>query len=370
MTPTPLARGTALASASLTIMAAAIIAPSLPAMSAVYASDTLVRLALTITSLAIAVTAPLAGAVADRLGRGPLLTGALVLYAVSGTAGVVVEDLTVLLVTRALLGVAVGGVMTAVGALITDWFDGPRRAEFLGWQQAFASLGGVVFLPLAGLLAETGWRAPFWLYSVAAVLALAAFAGIRDVPREPAPATRFRPPPAVWGVYALALVATLVFYMAPTQLPFLLAQLGVSPVGTGLVIAGSTLTSALGAVLFPRLRLPARTSIALSLALLGVGWLSAGTGTVAGIVAGLLVGGIGVGLVVPHLNLLLAVLAPPRHRGRVLSGLVAGIFLGQFLSPLVLAPLVEGVGITAAFIWTGASTTAGAAVALLTKEKS
>ncbi len=42
---------------------------------------------MTITSLAIAVSAPLAGAVTDRFGRRGVLLVNLVLYAVAGTAG-------------------------------------------------------------------------------------------------------------------------------------------------------------------------------------------------------------------------------------------------------------------------------------------
>ncbi|KZB85998.1 MFS transporter [Amycolatopsis regifaucium] len=367
--PPLLARATVLGAATLTIMAAAIIAPSLPAMSRAFDADVLVRLALTITSLAIAVSAPLAGAFADRTGRRPLLITALLLYAVSGTAGFFVTDLAVLLISRALLGLAVGGIMTAVSALITDWFDGPRRAAFLGLQQAFASLGGVVFLPLAGVLAGIDWRAPFWLYSVAVVVALAALAGLRDEPRVKIQGGVFRPAAKALGIYAVALVATLVFFMAPTQLPFLLSELSVGPGVIGVVIAGSTLTSVIGALVFPRLRWGPRTITASSIALLGVGWLLAGTGTVAGIVAGLLVGGIGVGIVVPHLNVQLSGMAAPQHRGRILSGLVAGIFLGQFLSPLVVAPLVQAAGIAGAFVWTGVFTTVGALGALVTKEK-
>ncbi|WP_340682414.1 Dabb family protein [Amycolatopsis coloradensis] len=67
-----------------------------------------------------------------------------------------------------------------------------------------------------------------------------------------------------------------------------------------------------------------------------------GTADVAQVVAGLLVGGFGVGFVVPNLNLRLAEFAHPAHRGRVLSGLVAAIFLGHFLSPIVVQPLVPG----------------------------
>lgn len=373
--PTRLALGTVLAAASLTIMAAAIIAPSLPAMGERYAgvpgADLLVRLALTVTSLAIAVSAPISGLVADRVGRRPLLVSGLVLYAVSGTAGFFVTDLYLLLVTRALLGVAVGGIMTAVTATIADWFDGPRRAAVLGLQQAFASLGGVVFLPLAGLLAAVSWRAPFWLYSASAAVALCAAIALREEPRseeprgerapvEPGPGLSRR----VIGLYALTLLATLLFYMAPTQLPFLLDDLGSGPAATGALISASMLTSVGGALVFPRLRLTSTMITVVSVALLGAGWLLVGTlGTVPGVLAGLLVGGAGVGLVVPNLNLRLSRLARPEQRGRVLSGLVTGIFLGQFLSPPVVQPLVHATGIAGAFAWSGAAMVAGAAIA-------
>lgn len=383
------ARAAVLAAATMTIMAAAIIAPSLPAMreefSGTPGADLLVRFALTITSLAIAVSAPASGLVADRVGRRPLLVGGLALSAVSGTAGFLVTDLYVLLATRALLGVAVGGIMTAVGAMITDRFDGPRRATFLGAQQAFASLGGVVFLPLAGVLAAVDWRAPFWIYAVSAAVAVFAIGALRTEPPAGRPAAPRRSPGPhgrtmtgrVLGVYALALVATLVFYMAPTQLPFLLSGHGSGPTLTGAVIAGSTLTSALGALAFPALRrrLAPAAITAVGVALLGAGWLLVGTagavgaagavGPVALIAAGLLVSGAGVGFTVPDLNLRLSELAHPDRRGRVLSGLVTAVFLGQFLSPLIVQPLIRTTGLAAAFTWTGGALAAGAAAALI-----
>ncbi|MBB4932882.1 MFS family permease [Lipingzhangella halophila] len=370
--PGRLARGTILAAATLTIMAPAGIAPSLPEMGEVYAdqpgADLLVRLTVTVTSLMIALTAPISGVLADRVGRRPLLVSSLVLYAVSGSAGYFIADLYLLLATRALLGVAVGGIMTTVSATITDWFDGPKRSSFLGLQQVFTSLGGVVFLPLAGLLANFGWRVPFWIYAVGAVVALFAVLVVRDQPRDlPAPSSRGRMMTGrVLAVYAVALIATLAFYMAPTQVPFLLTDFAVGPAVVGVVVAGSTLTSALGAFGFPALRKRLRsTAITLvSLALLGAGWLLAGAfDTVIGVAVGLLVGGVGVGFAVPNLNLLLSELAAPHWRGRILSGLVTAIFLGQFLSPLVVQPLVQAAGVGGAFTWAGLVMVAGAALA-------
>jgi len=375
------ARATVLAAAMLTIMAAAIIAPGLPAMAAEFAdvpgADLLARLAVTITCLAIAVTAPISGQLADRFGRTPLLVSGLVLYAVSGTAGLFIDDLYLLLFSRIMLGIAVGAVMTIVGAVITDWYDGPQRARWLGLQQAFASLGGVVFLSLAGFLAEFDWRAPFSIYAVAAIVALAAVTTVREPGRTTsATASEHRTESAgyreIVGIYVLALVATLAFYMAPTQLPFLLAADGISPTVIGIVIAASTVTSVSGALVFPilRRRSTPTTITALSVALLGFGWVLVGTAaSVPQVLAGLLIGGFGVGAVVPNLNLRLGDLAPPDRRGRVLSGLVTAIFLGQFLSPLLLTPLVSTIGIPGAFTAAGITMVAGAALAAGSKKK-
>ncbi|MGX1806729.1 MFS transporter [Nocardia sp. NPDC055321] len=382
--PARIARATVLAAATLTLMAPAIIAPSLPAMRAEFADvagvDVLVRLALTITSLAIGLSAPVAGLVADRLGRTPLLVGSLALYVVAGVGGYFTDGLAALSATRALLGLAVGGIMTAISALITDWFDGPRRASFLGLQQASASLGGVLFLPLAGLLSAVQWRAPFWIYAAGALVLPFALLGLREQRRDNAsgvvaagssdtPHGLRRP---IAGLYLLAFAVTLAFYMAPTQLPFLLAELHAGPAVAGAVIAATMLSSVAGALAFPALRgrwRPSPLTVA-AVALLGAGWVVVGAAhTVAQVVAGLLIGGFGVGLAVPTLNLRLSELAPVATRGRILSGLVAGIFLGQFFSPLLVQPLLRSAGIGGAFTWTGLTMLAGAALAFVALRK-
>lgn len=379
--PSRLLRGTLLTSSTLTIMAAAVIAPSLPEMRQVFsaapAADVLVRLALTITSLAIGITAPLAGTASDRVGRGPVLVSALVLYAVAGVAGFFISDLYLLLASRVLLGVAVGGIMTSVTALISDLFAGPRRGAFLGLQSAFASLGGVVFLTLAGVLAGIAWDAPFWIYAVSLlVVPFAVLALIRVRPgltaRSEAQVGAPSVPdlgqnreqdhrPGTGGVlaviYTLAWAGTLIFFMAPTQLPFLLQRFEVSTTVIGIAVAASTASSAVAAIGYSRLRRSASQEAvtALSLGLLGAGWCVIGmAGSLALIVGGVLVGGIGVGLIIPNLNLWVSELVTPARRGRVLGGLVSAIFLGQFVSPLLLAPVISALGISGAFLAAGA----------------
>jgi MFS family permease len=371
--PGRIARTAVLAASGLTLMA--------QHYQGVPRADVLVRLVLTITSLAIAVGAPFAGYLADRFGRRPVLLGGLALFAAAGTAGLVVQSLGGLLATRAALGLAVGAVMTSVTALLTDWTTGARRAAYLGYQQAAASLGGVVLLPVAGLLAGFSWRAPFWLYATAVPVAVLVLMAVRDAVPDGAPEARpgsgsiagtdtgaddARRGLRVAGLYGLAVVATAVFFMAPTQLPFLLGDLVAGPRVVGVAIAGSTLTGMVGALAFPALRRRlSSTAITLaSLGALGAGWLIVGRADGVGLVlAGLLAGGFGVGLAVPNLTLRLGDLAPAGRRGRLLAGLVTGIFLGQFVSPIAAGPLVAATGLSGAFTWAGLVTAATAALA-------
>ncbi len=138
--------------------------------------------------------------------------------------------------------------------------------------------------------------------------------------------------------------------------------------------AASTLSSAAGAPAFPALhrRLTPTMITTAGIGLPGTGWLLVGTAAgVAQVAAGLLVGGLGIGLVVPNLNLRLSETAHPHRRGRVLSGrvlsgLVTGILLGQFLSPLAVQPLIQNTGIAAAFTWTGTALAAAAALTAIT----
>jgi MFS family permease len=85
---------------TLTVMSGATIAPSLPAMGEYFAdvpnADYLVRLALTLPALLIALGAPVVGVMIDRLGRKPLLLVALILYGLAGSSGI-------------LLGLAIAG---------------------------------------------------------------------------------------------------------------------------------------------------------------------------------------------------------------------------------------------------------------------
>ena len=344
--PDRLTQLTLLLLSTLTIMSGATIAPALPAMQAHFADAPnaafLVKLSLTIVGLAIALTAPLSGVLADRYGRRPVLLVSLVLYALGGGVGLIADSIGSLLAGRIVLGLAVAGTMTAAGALVNDLFSGPARGKFLSQQAAFGNFGGAVLMPLGGLLAAASWRAPFALYLISLLLiplTLRLRGGL------PAPLTggadlTARPH---WGriglIYALSVGYMIVFYLMPTQGPFLLGTLGAAPAVTGLLLGAFTLVAALTSLAYSRFtgRFQPQRVAALGLGLLGAGWLTvSGAASPAGALLGLILGGLGGGLVFPNLYTWLADLTPPAWRGRVTAGMSSAIFLGQFLSPVLL----------------------------------
>jgi MFS family permease len=125
----------------LTVMASAIVAPSLPAMlqhfESVPNAAYWVRLVLTLPALFIAISAPILGILVDRIGRKPLLFLSLIIYGLAGSSGLWLNSLDTIIIGRAFLGVSVAGISISTTTLIADYYSGAARGKFLGLQAAF-----------------------------------------------------------------------------------------------------------------------------------------------------------------------------------------------------------------------------------------
>ncbi|MEX2528638.1 MAG: MFS transporter [Gemmatimonadota bacterium] len=362
---------TLLLASSLTVLAGAIIAPALPTMAEHFHDtpgvDLLVRLVLTMPALFIVVGAPLAGWIADFRGRRGLLIGSVLAYAVTGTAGAFLPSVGAILVSRGLLGLAVAGVMTAVTALLADYYGGADRARVMGFQAAFMGLGGLVFTGLGGLLAGVDWRGPFLVYLLALGVLPLTIRTLweplkekdsppeRNVGSQPGPqlgtgrwdSTDF-PWRVVAPVYGVAFIMQMAFYTIPVQFPFHLAAVtGGGPELAGLAIGTTSLFFSLASLASARLNegVGYGTVIGRGFLVGAVGF--AGVGLAASpltMFPSLAVAGIGIGLVLPAMMVWLTTAVAPRLRGRALGGLTTAVFLGQFVSPLASQPFLVRVG--------------------------
>ena len=359
---------TLLLGSAMTVLAGATIAPALPAMSRAFQdipnADFLVRMLLTVPALFSAIGAPFSGFLLDRWGRKPVLVVAVILYGLAGASGYVIGSLYGILASRALLGLAVAGTTSGFTTLIADYFSGRQLSKFLGYQAAFMAFGGAVFLLVGGILADIGWRLPFLLYLYAFGILLGVLFAI-DEPQAQKTAgeqqsqddTAAVPYRSVAPIYVLAFALTMLFFIGPVLLPFLLTDLGeISNSQIGLALAVSVLVGGVFSLQYQRLkqRLSFQGINVVVFLAIGLGSLIIGLSSeFAGIILGLVVSGIGVGLSLPNFNLWLLTVIPAAARGRAVGGLITAVFLGQFLSPIAIQPIASEAGFSAAFAVAG-----------------
>jgi len=347
--------------ASLTVMAGATIAPGLPGLLEHFSdhpeAEYYTRFILSIPGLAIALSAPVAGILADKLGRRVLLYVGVALYISSGSAGLWLDDLTMLLISRFILGLSVGMVMVCSMALITDHFQGPERDRAMGIQSSAMAAGGIVFIFAGSLLADVSWRAPFAVYLFPIFLfPLIYFFVSKPPPSTPEPGAidgRF-PVAHASLIYGIGFITMWVFYLIPTQLPFLAKELGAQSLKVaGFAVVLSQIFSAISAASYQRVRkhLDNVQILLLSYALMAAGFASLSQiSSVTGMFLCMPLVGIGLGLNFPNMSIWMMSRMPATMRGRASGGLTTAIFLGQFMSPFLSVPLVQRVGYNDSFL--------------------
>jgi len=305
---------------------------------------------LSVPALFIVVSAPASGWFCDRFGRKLLLNLSLLVFAVGGTSGYFADSFLTLFIGRAILGLAIAGIKTASVAMVGDLFTGAERNRFIGWQGSALKIGGVIFMVLGGYLANVSWQAPFLGYLLAfLVLPSGLYAIAESLPegaghkhlKGEAPAVPFWP--ATW-VFVSATLASGLFFITPVQLPFfVINNFGASPSDAGNAIAVGNTVGALIALTYHRFRgrLNFQAIYAFIFLFMGLGYFGltlAPTYQMA--LPAMIVAGLGFGLYVPNHSAWILSVVGPSQRGFGVGLVTTAMFLGQFLAPIIVQPLI------------------------------
>jgi len=360
--------GVILASATLTVMAGAILGPIVPAIqSSLGVSESRAGLIITTHGALIVLVSPFAGALIDRIGpRRPFIAG-LLLYAIGGGAGLGIDAFWPLLASRAVLGVGVAFVYTGITVLIYQLYEGQRMNRALGLRSSANSVGAVVWPLVGGALGTLSWQAPFGVYLIALPLGLLAILTIPETgDGEPSvdggtdsatgPAgvvSVFRRRPTLVAVYLLYFGANALLYSIVVFYPQLLAGVGITAsFSISLYLAANGLAGGVSAAVYDRLI--ARTSrpmlvvAALTLwtvAFAGATLVDSSLSAVPSVVGF----GLGLGLVFPSAFGWIEALAPAGREGQFSSYLASAGYTGQFISPVAFGPLVPAFGVRGVF---------------------
>jgi MFS family permease len=339
---------------------ATLFAPVLPHMiehfSSVPHAAVLAPIAMVTPALFVALLAPMAGVLADRIGRRRVLLAALAFYAIAGVAPFWIDNLYTIILTRGVVGIAEAGVMTASTALICDYFAGERRAHWLSVQFGSASLVATFCFVLAGFLGAYNWRAPFLVYGATALFIPFVLAIIFEPKRSASNETIVKQPQEsikhlftsrfIAGML-LTILCGILFYVTPVHISLLLSERGFSdPNKLGLASAIGSIGVVGGALVFrfqSTRSIGVLLTIAMAMQAIGYAILYLEPSLAGGIV-GMFINNVGCGISLPLVLGFTMNRLPDAYRGRASGIWTSMFFIGQFVCPICVAAVSSLMG--------------------------
>jgi MFS family permease len=347
----------------MSVLGAVLLTPVIPQLLEAFGGSPLVLLIISAPALMIAVFAPFAGQIADRVGRKNMLIVAMFVYAIVGTAPVwLPADLNLILVSRLLVGICEAAIMTCCTTLLADYFSGDRRNRYFGLQSVFTTISAVIFILVGGILGGTGgWRTPFFVYAIALIIVIPMFFVLwepKKTDADKAMAAAQAKARIPWGILALPLVVTLfggfAFFVVLAEPPVVYATLGLTDAqAIGPISAAAAIATAILAFLFARLaKLGAKVLLPIAFGAMAVGylivWVAGNAGVLPGVIAGVIVASAGTGLLLPTLVSWSVGRIPFESRGRSTGIWTSAFFLGQFITPIVIGAMTGALSISVA----------------------
>ena len=334
----------------LTVMAAAAIAPAMGIIRQHFASapDMLVQLIISLPALFIILTNLLFLPISRVLRTRAIAIIGLVLYVAAGTGCFFVDNIYLLLVMRALLGVSVGLIMPLSTGLLSYFYPPEEQARLMGLSAAMNQMGGVVGTLLAGMLASIAWNYAFlvYLFGLIALVMIVCWlpneklgsSNKRGKVFEPRQLLKFHP--SVIGM----LLLTMVFFVFPTNFAIITSrQLQLDTTAITLIMVALDLLAFFVGLVFGHLMHRFRTSIKFFppiVLIIGYAFYAEASN-----VAMLLIGsafiGVGNGIGVPYLLTIASIKGGKNSATTVMPLLSASLYLGQFISPILILPLAE-----------------------------
>lgn len=307
---------------------------------------------------------PYAGMLADRAGTRRIVVVCLLFFGVFGLAGAVAPTFGLLLVSRFLMGAPYAALLVLTPNIVSRMFDGEGRRRAIGVNSAALTLSSTIGPVIGALLALGGAQRAFLIYALAIPMAAVALLLPDD-----SIAVGLRVPSSMRGslgelrrggrlgdltgifLYMLFFLTVFVgfgFVLAPVHL----SELGVGLQERGPIIGAANLGSATASMAFAVSRLGAGRRKLLLLgqvfATAGLVGLAVASGPV-GVGVAVLLLGLGMGTTYNSLQLIIASITEPRHRGLALGIWSSAARLGQVTGGLLIAALALSVGATSAF---------------------
>lgn len=302
------------------------------------------------------VLTPVLGILADRYGRKTILIPSLLLFGLAGGLCAFSENYLTLLALRLLQGVGAAALGSLNVTIIGDLFEGRKRGAAMGYNASILSIGTAVYPAIGGALAQLGWNFPFLLAFAGIPVGLWVMYALHiHTPRNEqtmadylshAAKTVFKLEPMV--LFSISILSFVILYGAViTYFPFFMKEkFQATPVLIGSIMSVMSFSSALASSRSAALqrRFNSKRILMFAFAFYAASCLIIPfSGSVAVLIAAVLLFGAAQGANLPNLLTLIANLAPDQHRAVFMSTNGMALRMGQTLGPFIMGA-VYGLG--------------------------
>jgi len=355
-----------LIASSVLITGVMLVSPLIADLATVYqVSATDAGLLIVGFTAAIAVTLPVVGALADRIGRKTMMVSGLLLFGSAGTAIGFVTQFEVAVGLRAIQGIGFAATMPVILTLFGDMYDGSAETTAQGMRVAGNSVVSTLTPVLSGVLFVYSWRYPFVIYALAIPTAMWLWKTIPEVDIDADESVRAYVDNVTSfltdGPIALLMVSFgfrfFIYYVFLTYISVLATEeAGLAVVAVGILLALNGVVKTVGSTQAGRLSLTFSPEFlaAGSFALMTVGITLMGAFPTPAVVAlGVFVFGVGDSLLAPTQKSLVNRMSPASVRGGANASALVFQNIGKVTGPLVFAASLPFLGLAPSFAIVG-----------------
>ena len=266
----------AIAAMSLLAMASLGITPALSSIAGAYPniSQNTMALLLTLPTITVMIASLFVSKLNQYLSKKKLALLGILIVIISGLIPYFITDFTVVLITRAILGIGVGIVNPVAASLPMDHYSGGKdRDQALGIQSAFSGGSAILFTMIGGYLAVSDWKMCYLVYLAPIVLFIIVAMVLPDlgpVKQENTGKFIIEKAGIIYTLFIFLYMA--MFNTLSLNVSYLVTDAGGSSLESGYVTSAFSLLAFLGGLVFAYVaRLFQRFTMVFGLALFGLG---------------------------------------------------------------------------------------------------
>ena len=151
----------------VTILASTVVSNALPRIiSDLHAGESAYTWVVTATLLALTVTTPIWGKLADLTSKKLLIQLSLTIYVIGSALAGLSQNAGMLIAFRAVQGVGAGGLAALVQVILAAMISPRERGRYMGYLGAVFALGTVLGPLVGGVIVDTSWLGWRWCFFV------------------------------------------------------------------------------------------------------------------------------------------------------------------------------------------------------------